>query len=51
MILKIFEDTVLAEVGYVSEDKKIMFISKENKIKVQEKSEVLLNSWRNTINW
>ena len=51
MMLKIFEDSVLAEVGYVSDDKKIVFISKENKIKVQEKSEVLLNSWRNTIDW
>ncbi|MCA6070780.1 MAG: phosphoribosylformylglycinamidine synthase subunit PurL [Endomicrobium sp.] len=51
MILKIFEGAVLAEVGYVSDNKKIMFISKENKIKAQEKSEVLLNSWRNTINW
>ncbi|MDR1926559.1 MAG: phosphoribosylformylglycinamidine synthase subunit PurL, partial [Endomicrobium sp.] len=49
--VEIFKGSVFSEVGYVSDDKKIVFESKENKIKVQEKLEVLLNSWCSSINW
>ncbi|MDR1401197.1 MAG: phosphoribosylformylglycinamidine synthase subunit PurL [Endomicrobium sp.] len=46
---KILEGSIFSEVGYVSDDKKVIFESKKNNIKVQQSSEVLLNSWRNTI--
>jgi phosphoribosylformylglycinamidine synthase len=48
---EILEDTVFAEIGCVNSDKKIVFESKKNKIKIQEDPEVLLNYWRSTINW
>jgi len=46
----IFEGTAFAEAGCVCGDK-VVFESAENKIKIREKPEVLLNCWRNTINW
>jgi len=48
---KILKNAVFAEVGCVNSDKKIVFGSEKNKIKIQENSEVLLNYWRRTINW
>jgi len=47
----ILKDVVYSEVGVVSNNRKIVFESKKSKIKIQEQIEVLLNSWRNTINW
>jgi phosphoribosylformylglycinamidine synthase len=49
--IEILSLCAFSEVGYVSDQAKIVFESKKHKIKVQEKSEVLLNAWRNTINW
>ncbi|OEG71893.1 hypothetical protein ATZ36_12060 [Candidatus Endomicrobiellum trichonymphae] len=48
---EILENAVFAEIGCVSDDKKIVFESEKNKIKIQENLEVLLNCWRSTINW
>jgi phosphoribosylformylglycinamidine synthase len=48
---EILEDTVFAEIGCVNSDKKIVFESEKNKIKIQEDPEVLLNYWRGTIKW
>ncbi|MDR2437352.1 MAG: phosphoribosylformylglycinamidine synthase subunit PurL [Endomicrobium sp.] len=48
---KTFENCVFAEVGYVTEDKNIIFESVKNKTKIKEKSKNLLNAWRSTINW
>ncbi|MDR0956401.1 MAG: phosphoribosylformylglycinamidine synthase subunit PurL [Endomicrobium sp.] len=47
----LIKDCVFAEIGYVRDDRKVVFESRKNKIKVQEKSEVLFNSWSGTINW
>jgi phosphoribosylformylglycinamidine synthase len=49
--IEILKGSAYAEVGYVSDETKIVFESKKNEIRIQEKSEVLLNAWRNTINW
>jgi phosphoribosylformylglycinamidine synthase len=49
--IEVLRDLNFAEIGYVSDDRKIIFESKKNKIKIQEKSEILLKSWRSTINW
>jgi phosphoribosylformylglycinamidine synthase len=48
---EILENAIFAEVGCVNNDKKIVFESEKNKIKIQENLEVLLNYWRSTINW
>ena len=48
---KIFKSLAVSEIGYVCDCGKIIFESEKNKIKVAEKPEVLLNSWRNTIKW
>lgn len=47
----ILKGSVFAEVGYVCDCGKVIFESKKGKIKIQEKSENLLKSWKNTINW
>ncbi|GHT37664.1 phosphoribosylformylglycinamidine synthase subunit PurL [Endomicrobiia bacterium] len=49
--IEILNGSVFAEVGYVSDETKIVFESKKTKILVQEQLEVLLNAWQNTINW
>lgn len=48
---EIFNCTVFSKVGYVNDDKKIIFESKKNKIKVQEDPETLLKVWQSTMNW
>jgi len=48
---KILDGVAFSEVGCVSGDKKVVFESKKDGVKIQENSETLLNSWRNTINW
>ncbi|GHT59091.1 phosphoribosylformylglycinamidine synthase subunit PurL [Endomicrobiia bacterium] len=49
--MEILNGSVFAEVGYVSDETKIVFESKKTKIMVQEQLEVLLNAWQNTIDW
>ncbi|MDR1784549.1 MAG: phosphoribosylformylglycinamidine synthase subunit PurL [Endomicrobium sp.] len=48
---KILDGSVFSEIGYIRDDKKVIFESRKNNIRVQQSSEFLLNSWRNTINW
>ncbi|MDR0401488.1 MAG: phosphoribosylformylglycinamidine synthase subunit PurL [Endomicrobium sp.] len=49
-IKKILNGVIFSEVGYVTDNKEVIFESKKNNIKIQYKSEFLLNSWRNVIN-
>ncbi|MCL2799080.1 MAG: phosphoribosylformylglycinamidine synthase subunit PurL [Endomicrobia bacterium] len=48
---EIFKGVKHAEIGIITEDNKVIFESIKNKIKFSEKSEVLFNCWKNTINW
>lgn len=47
----LFKGSAIAEIGSVCDCGKVIFESKTNKIKLTEKSEVLLNAWRDTIKW
>ncbi|MDR1511208.1 MAG: phosphoribosylformylglycinamidine synthase subunit PurL [Endomicrobium sp.] len=47
---KILGGAVFSEIGYVSDDKEVIFESKRSNVKIQQNSEFLLNSWHNTIN-
>ncbi|MDR1195815.1 MAG: phosphoribosylformylglycinamidine synthase subunit PurL [Endomicrobium sp.] len=48
---EVFKGTAYAQIGYVCDSGKVIFESEKNKVKAIEKSEALLNSWRNTIKW
>jgi phosphoribosylformylglycinamidine synthase len=47
--IEIFKGSIFSEVGYVMDEKRVIFESKKNGIYVQEKPEVLLNFWRSTL--
>lgn len=48
---KILDGSIFSEVGYVSDDKEVIFESKKNNVEIRQNSEILLDYWRNTINW
>ncbi|MDR0977706.1 MAG: phosphoribosylformylglycinamidine synthase subunit PurL [Endomicrobium sp.] len=49
--LELFKDCIFSQVGYVCEDKNVIFESLKDKVRIQETTENLLNAWCNTINW
>jgi phosphoribosylformylglycinamidine synthase len=48
---EILNETIFAEIGYVTDNVSIIFENRKDKLRVQENSENLLKIWQSTINW